>query len=152
MFAKTVPPAPVSARISGSHQLGTRLRLVPEIRDPGSVLIMGQVTGEYSNPCLICITHLPPDNGLSPIWRQAIIQTNARILSIGLLGTNFSEILIKIQNFSFTKMHLKISSAKWRPFCPRGDELSHRYILHQMDYIKHKLKAFYTRGPFNSKD
>ena len=36
---------------------------------------------------------------------------------------NFSEILIKIQNFSFTKMHLKISSAKWRPFCPGGDEV-----------------------------
>ena len=30
------------------------------------------------------------------------------------------EILIKIQNFSFTKMHLKISYAKWRPFCPGG--------------------------------
>ena len=24
---------------------------------------------------------------------------------------------------SFTKMHLKISSAKWQPFCPGGDEL-----------------------------
>ena len=34
--------------------------------------------------------------------------------------TIFSEILIKIQNFSLTKMHLKISSAKWRPFCPGG--------------------------------
>ena len=35
--------------------------------------------------------------------------------------TNFSEILIKIQNFSFTEMHLKILSAKWRPFCAWGD-------------------------------
>ena len=24
------------------------------------------------------------------------------------------------RNFSFTKMHLKLSSAKWRPFCPGG--------------------------------
>ena len=39
-------------------------------------------------------------------------------------GTNFSEILIKIQNFSFTKMHLKISSVKCWPFCPGEDELS----------------------------
>ena len=39
------------------------------------------------------------DNGLSPIWRQAIIYTNARLLSTGILQTNFSEILIKIQNF-----------------------------------------------------
>ena len=37
----------------------------------------------------------------------------------------FSEILIKIQNFSFAKMHLKVSSAKWQPFCPGGDELTH---------------------------
>ena len=44
------------------------------------------------------------DNGLSPIRRQAIIQTNAGLLSI---GTNFSEILIKVKNVSFTKMHLK---------------------------------------------
>ena len=44
-------------------------------------------------------------------------------LSIWPLGTNFSEILNKIQDFSFTKMHPKISSAKWRPFCPAGDEL-----------------------------
>ena len=43
-----------------------------------------------------------------------------RLLPTGPLGTNFSEILIIIQNFSFTKMHLKISSAKWRPFCPGG--------------------------------
>ena len=31
---------------------------------------------------------------------------------------------MKIWNFSFTKMLLKISSAKWRPFCPGGDELT----------------------------
>ena len=46
------------------------------------------------------------------------------LLPIGPLGTNFNEILIKIQNFSFTEMHLKLSSAKWRPFCPGGEELS----------------------------
>ena len=43
------------------------------------------------------------------------------LLSIGPLGTkNFGEIWIKIQNFSFKKMHLKTSSAKRRPFCPGG--------------------------------
>ena len=36
------------------------------------------------------------DNGLSPIRRQAIIWTNAELLSIDPLGTNFNEILIKI--------------------------------------------------------
>ena len=63
------------------------------------------------------------DNGFSPVRRQAIIWTNAGLLSIGPLGTNFSEILIKIQNFPITKMHLEISSAKRRPFCSGGDEL-----------------------------
>ena len=46
------------------------------------------------------------------------------------LGTNFGEILIKIQNFSFTKMHPKILSAEKQPFCPGGDELMpSSYIL-----------------------
>ena len=57
------------------------------------------------------------DNGLSPGQRQAIIWTNAGILLIGALETNFSEILIEIFTFSFRKMHLKMSSGKWRPFC-----------------------------------
>ena len=57
------------------------------------------------------------DNGLSPMRRQAITWTNACLLSIEPLGTNFSEVLIKIPNFSSMKMHLNISSAKWRPFC-----------------------------------
>ena len=61
--------------------------------------------------------------------RQAIIETNSGILSIRPLGTNFSEILIKIQNISFTKKHLKISSAKWRPFCPGRDELTLVFIV-----------------------
>ena len=64
-----------------------------------------------------------PDSGLLPIKRQAIIQTNAGLLSIGPLGTDFNEILITIQNFSFTKMHLKVSSEKWWPFCPGRDNL-----------------------------
>ena len=39
------------------------------------------------------------------------------MLLIGPLGTNFSEILVEILTFSFKKMSLKVSSAKWRPFC-----------------------------------
>ena len=39
-------------------------------------------------------------------------------MSTGPLGTNLSEIQIEIQNFPFAKMHLKMSSAKSRPFCP----------------------------------
>ena len=67
--------------------------------------------------CVGNITIIGPDNGLSPGRRQAIIWTNAGILLIGPRGTNFSEISIGIHTFSFKKIHLKMSSAKWRPFC-----------------------------------
>ena len=68
--------------------------------------------------CVIKFTIIGSDNGLSPIRRQAIIWTNAVILLIRTLRTNFSEILIQIHNtFSNKKMHLKISSGKCRPFC-----------------------------------
>ena len=63
------------------------------------------------------LTIIVSDNGLSPDRRQAIIWNNVGMLSIGLLGTNFSEILIKILTFSFKKMRLKMSSGKWRPSC-----------------------------------
>ena len=63
------------------------------------------------------LTISDPDNGLSPGRRQAIIWTNAGILLIGPLATNFSEILIEIHTFSFNKIHLKKSSGKCRPFC-----------------------------------
>ena len=66
--------------------------------------------------CVGKLTIIGSDNGLSPGRRQAIIWTNAEILLIRPLGTNFSEILIGIQTFSFKKMYLKMSSAKWRRF------------------------------------
>ena len=67
--------------------------------------------------CVIKLTIIVSDNGLSPERRQANIWNNAGILLIGTLGTNFSEILGEIHIFSFNKMHLKTSSAKRRPFC-----------------------------------
>ena len=72
--------------------------------------------GRVANICVFKLTTIGSDNGLSPGRRQAVIWTNAGILLIGPLGTNFIEILIGIQTFSFKKMHLKMSSAKWRPF------------------------------------
>ena len=67
--------------------------------------------------CVGKLTIIGSDNDLSPDRRQAIIWTNAGLLLIGPLGTNFSEILIEILAFSFKKMRLKVSSAKRRPFC-----------------------------------
>ena len=62
--------------------------------------------------CVGKLTIVGSDNGLSPERRQAIIWTNAGILVIGSLGTNFSEILIEIQTFSLKKIRLKMSSVK----------------------------------------
>ena len=73
--------------------------------------------GRVTHICVSKLTIMGSDNGLSPDRRQAIIWTNAGILLIGPLETNFSEILIEIHTFSFKKMHLKMSSGKWRPFC-----------------------------------
>ena len=72
--------------------------------------------GRVTHICVSNLTINGSDNGLSPGRRQAIIWTNAGILLIGPLGTNFNEIFIEINTFSFKKIHLKMSSAKWRPF------------------------------------
>ena len=68
--------------------------------------------GRVTHICVGKLTIVGSDNGLSPERRQAIIWTNAGILLIGPLGTNFSEILIEIQTFSLKKIRLKMSSAK----------------------------------------
>ena len=55
----------------------------------------------------ICVGNLiiiGSDNGLSPGRRQAIIWTNAGILLFGPLGTNFSWVLIGIEENSFEKV------------------------------------------------
>ena len=77
--------------------------------------------------CVSKLTTTSSDNGLSPGRRQAIIWTNAGIMFIRPLGTNFSEILIEIHRSSFKKMHLKMDSAKWRPFCLGLNVLTLRY-------------------------
>ena len=68
--------------------------------------------GRVTYTCVGKLTIIGSDNGLSPERRQAIIWTNAGILLIGPLGTNFSYILIEIQIFSLKKIHLKMSYGK----------------------------------------
>ena len=55
------------------------------------------------------LTIIGSDIGLPPGQRQALLET--------MLESNFSEFLLEIHIFSFEKMHLKMSSGKWRPFC-----------------------------------
>ena len=63
--------------------------------------------------CVGNLTIIDSDTGLALSRRQAITWTNAGLLLIRPWGTNFSEILIGIQTFSFKNTHLKMSSAKW---------------------------------------
>ena len=83
-------------------------------REGWGVAYIGCLThwGRVTHICVSKFSILGSDNGLSPGWRQAIIWTNAGILLIGPLGTNFNGILSKIQTFSFKKMRFKTSSAK----------------------------------------
>ena len=73
--------------------------------------------GRVTHICVSKLTTIGSDNGLSPGRRQAIIWTNAGLLLIQTLGTNFSEILREIYIFSFKKMDLKMSFGKCRPSC-----------------------------------
>ena len=92
----------------------------------------------------ICVGNLnttATDNGLSPGRCQAIIWTSAGIMLIRPLGTNFSEILIESHTFSWKKMHLKMSSAKRRPFCPGINELTWGGWFYY-DYIEWLVSAY----------
>ena len=98
--------------------------------------------GWETHICVSNLTIIGSDNGLSPGRRQAIILTNAGILLIGPLGTNFSGILIEIQTFSFKKMRLKVSSAKWRPFCFGLNVLNDSMLPYHQEW--HSLEGNFT--------
>ena len=76
------------------------------------------------------------DNGWLPSRRQDIIWTNDDLLLIRPSRTSFSEILIEIQIFSLKKIHLKMSSAKWQPYCLGLSVLMRPYPLHLPDYVR----------------
>ena len=81
--------------------------------------------GRVTHICVSKLTIIGPNNGFSPGRRQAIIWTNAAILSNRPFGTNFSEISIELHILSFKKIHLKMSSGIWRPFCLGLNVLTH---------------------------
>ena len=85
------------------------------ICDPESISLTHW--GRVTHICVSKLTIIGSDNGLSPERRQANVWTNAGILLIETLGTNFSDILGEIHTFSLKEMNMKPSSAKRRPFC-----------------------------------
>ena len=90
--------------------------MFPKINSARKGLIILTNWGRVTHICVGKLAIIGSDNGLSRGRRQAIIWTNAGLSSFGTPETNFSEILIEIETFSFKKMHLTISSGKWRPF------------------------------------
>ena len=72
---------------------------------------------EWRIYCVSKLKIIGSDNGLMPCRCQAIIWSNAGVLLIGPLGPNFSQNLMETNTLPFMKMHLKMSSGKWRPFC-----------------------------------
>ena len=61
-------------------------------------------------------TYIASDNGLSPIRRKPLSEPMLLYCQLN-PKEHFSVILFEIRKFSFKKMHLKMSFAKWRPFC-----------------------------------
>ena len=97
-------------------------RIVCSFQSDRNTYLRSKLTywGRVTHICVNKLTIIGSDNGLSPDRRQAIIWTNAGMSLIRTSGTNFSE----IHTFSFKKMHLKMSSGKWRSFCLGLNELT----------------------------
>ena len=83
--------------------------------------------------CVGNLSSIGSDNSLSPGRRQAIIWTNAGILLIGPLGTNFVEILIEIHTFiqenAFENVVCEMAS-----------------VLSRSQYVNKSLPELYGRG------
>ena len=71
---------------------------------------------QVTHVCVIKLTIIGSDNGLSPGRRQAIIRNNVGILLIWSSATHFGEILSEMHTFSSMKIYLKMSFVKWLQF------------------------------------
>ena len=78
-------------------------------------------------------------NGLSPSRRHAIPWTNAVLLSIEPLKTNFSEIRIGIISFNRRKCIWRCRLPEWWPFCPGGDDLKNVLLMAHSSAMKAPL-------------
>ena len=92
-----------------------------------------------------------PDSALSLIRYRVITWNNRDILLIGPIGTNCSDIPIKLPTLSFKKMHFKRSAAKYQPYLFMPDML--KISLMCIHYCEH-MNDIETCGPlltwFNS--
>ena len=89
--------------------------------------------GRVTHICVNELNSIGSDNGLSPDRCKAVVWADAGILLIGPLGTNRIEIFLEIYTFSSKKIHLKMPSGKWRPFCA---SLNHTWTLGDQSPVK----------------
>ena len=96
--------------------------------------------GRVTHICVVNLTIIGLDNGLSPGRHQAIIWTNDGILLIGPLGTNFSEILSKIhiliQENAFENIVCEMAVILSRPQC-----VNHVYLFYCMS-LRNQQRLF----------
>ena len=92
------PPGPWRQYPSSPEGWGVKMHLKMSTKLQQFCLILNVLAhwGWVTHICVSKLTIIGSDNGLSPERRQANIWTNAGILLIGTLGTNFSEILSEI--------------------------------------------------------
>ena len=93
----------------------------------GRCPIMSVLTQSYQcGMWFVCSTfrELAVSNLGQPLFYLSIMWSRCRnayrdlwIMTIGHLGTNFSEILIEILILLIKEIHLKVLSVKWWPFC-----------------------------------
>ena len=91
----------------------------------------------YTHSGIMFINSSPPS---AACMRQCISSALVQIMACCLEGTKpLSEpmltYLFEMQIFSFNKVRLNTSTAKWRPLCPGGDELTHSGISKPYDKI-----------------
>ena len=69
------------------------------------------------------------ENGLVPMSHKSSLEPMMTYYEIDCQEQNFSEMLNKICRFSFKKMHFKIVSVKWCPFCS-----CHNVVIRHIGY------------------
>ena len=89
--------------------------------------------GRVKHICVGNLTIIGSGNGLSPGRHRAIIWINAGILLIGPLGTNFSEISIKILTFihenAFESVVCEMAAILFRPQLKESQVTTHTVLI-----------------------
>ena len=105
--------------------------------------------GRETHICVSKLNITGSDNGLSPGRRQAIIWTNAGLLSIGPLGTNFSEISIGVQAYyHISCLHTLRPRQKGRHFA--NDTLRYIFLNENVIILVKISLKFVPKGSINN--